>query len=305
MHIAHSIEVGAAKYRKMRAAGETPLPAATYLDSGEDFRIPSRESGRDIPCRILKPQNDEPIKAVFMHIHGGGWVLQDEKSQDDTLQNLADATGVLCISIGYRLAPEHPFPAGPEDCYDAAKWLVDNAEKKFGAPLSFVGGESAGGHLSVLVTLHLLQSPEKMYSNFAFKGLLLHFGCYDLTFTPHAYNFKRPIPLVLDLDLMVHYSDVFLPGMSLEDRKDPSVSPLYANLYDLKLPPALFTCGTEDCLLDDTIFMSAKWMMAGGETVVRVISGGAHGYIMFPEDSHKAPAEGMEAVRQYIRAKLD
>ena len=289
----------------MRAAGETPLPAATYLESAEDFTIPSRESGRGIPCRILKPQNGKPIKAVFMHIHGGGWVLQDEKSQDSTLQSIADATGLLCISIGYRLAPEHPFPAGPEDCYDVAEWLVDNAEKKFGAPLSFVGGESAGGHLSVLVAIHLLQSPKNEYSSFAFKGLLLHFGCYDLTFTPHAYNFNKPVPLVLDLDLMIHYVEVLCPGMSEEDKKHPSVSPIYANLYDLKLPPALFTCGTEDCLLDDTIFMSSKWMMAGGETIVKIIPGGAHGYIMFAESSHKAPAEGMEAVRQFIRAKLE
>ena len=113
-----------------------------------------------------------------MHIHGGGWVLQDEKSSDPFLQGIADATGVLCISVGYRLAPEYPFPAGPQDCYDAAKFLVDNSEKEFGVTLGFVGGESAGGHLSVLVALHLLQSSEKRYSSFNFKGLLLHFGAY-------------------------------------------------------------------------------------------------------------------------------
>jgi acetyl esterase/lipase len=289
----------------MRAAGETPLPKATYLDSAEEFRIPSRESSRDIPCRILKPHNGKPIKGVFMHIHGGGWVLQDEKSQDPALQSIADATGVLCVSVGYRLAPEHPFPAGPDDCYDAAEWLVDHSEKKFGAPLSFVGGESAGGHLGVLVALHLLQSSKKQYSRFTFKGLLLHFGCYDLTFTPHAFNFKKPIPLVLDLDLMEHYGQVFLPDMSVEARKNPAVSPLYAHLYGLKLPSALFTCGTEDCLLDDTVFMSAKWMMAGGEAVVRIVPGGAHGFIMFPENSHPAAREGMETARQYIRSKLN
>ena len=289
----------------MRAAGETPLPKAIYLDSAEEIRIPSRESGREIPCRILKPQNGKPVKGVFMHIHGGGWVLQDEASQDPALQSIANDTGVLCFSVGYRLAPEHPFPAGPEDCYDAAEWLIDNAEKKFGAPLSFTGGESAGGHLGALVALHLLQSPREQYSNFAFKGLLLHYGCYDLTFTPHTYNFKKAVPLVLDLDLMMRYGEVFLPGMSFEERKNPAVSPLYADLYDLKLPPALFTCGTEDCLLDDTVFMSSKWSMAGGQTIVRIVPGGAHGFTMFPENSHPAAAEGMEIIRQYITTKLE
>lgn len=110
-------EVGAAKYREMRAAGETPLPKATLLESAISYSIPSRDSGRKIPCRILKPQNGKPVTSVFMHIHGGGWVLQDEKSQDPILQGIADATGLLCISVGYRLAPESPFPAGPDDCY--------------------------------------------------------------------------------------------------------------------------------------------------------------------------------------------
>ncbi|KAK5246352.1 hypothetical protein LTR40_012035, partial [Exophiala xenobiotica] len=140
-------DVGAQKYREMRAAGETPLPKAVLLDSAEDITIPSRESGRTIPSRILRPQNGKPIRSVFLHIHGGGWVLQDEKSQDPMLQDIADRTGTLVLSVGYRLAPEHPFPDGPNDCYDVAEWLVDNAEAKFGAPLGFTGGESAGGHL--------------------------------------------------------------------------------------------------------------------------------------------------------------
>jgi acetyl esterase/lipase len=253
----------------------------------------------------LKPQNGKPIKSVYLHIHGGGWVLQDEKSQDLYLQSIANATGLFCFSVGYRLAPEHPFPAGPEDCYDAAEWLVDNAEKKFGATLGFVGGESAGGHLSVLVTLHLLQSSEKRYSDFGFKGLLLHFGAYDLSWTPSVYTFKKPEILVLDKDLMDHYIEVFLPGMSEEEKKQPSVSPLYADLMGLKLPAALFTCGTEDCLLDDTVFMSVKWMMAGGETVVKIIPGGPHGYIMFPTDMTETAKMGMEAVEAFVLAKLE
>jgi acetyl esterase/lipase len=270
-------EVGAEKYRQMRAAGETPLPKAVLLDSATSYSITSRD-GNSIPCRILKPQNG-PVKSVFMHIHGGGWVLQDEKSQDLALQTIADATGLLCISVGYRLAPEHPFPAGPNDCYDAAEYLVDNAETEFGAKLGFLGGESAGAHLSVLVALHLVQSSKNQHSSFSFKGLLLHFGAYDLSWTPSVYNFKKPETLVLDRDLMDHFIEVFLPGMTHEEKKHPSVSPLYANLMGLKLPPALFTCGTEDCLLDDTMFMATKWMMAGGDTIVKIIPGGCHGYV--------------------------
>lgn len=239
-----------------------------------------------------------------MHVHGGGWVLQDEATQDPVLQHLADATGVLCISIGYRLAPENPFPAGPEECYDAAEWLVDNAGKQFAAPLSFLGGESAGSHLSALTALHLLQHQEKRYSGFSFQGLLLHFGCYDLTLTPQAYNFKKRVPLVLELDIIREFLKAFLPGKSMEEMKHPSISPLYADLTNLKLPAALFTCGTEDSLLDDTIFMSTKWMASAGEAVVKILPGAPHAYIGFPPDQLEVAREGMAIAVEFMTSKL-
>ncbi|KAJ9650992.1 hypothetical protein H2198_009707 [Neophaeococcomyces mojaviensis] len=296
-------QVGAAKYREMRARGETPLPAATLLDSAEATTIPSRDSGREIPCRILKPTNGKPVTGVYMHIHGGGWVLQTEASQDIVLQDIANTNGVLMFSVGYRLAPEHPFPAGPNDCYDAAEWLIDNAESKLGATLKYVGGESAGGHLSMLVMLHLLQHAKSEYSSFEFKGLILHFGAYDMTWTPSTYIFNPPDVLVLDRDLMNHYAEAFLPGMSYEEKRHPGVSPLFADLNSLRgrLPPALFTCGTFDCLLDDTVFMSAKYQMAGAKTEVLIVPGGCHGYCMYPKDTNGAQADiAMERVAKFI-----
>jgi acetyl esterase/lipase len=239
-----------------------------------------------------------------MHIHGGGWVLQSEDSQDPILQHIADSASVLCISIGYRLAPEHPFPAGPEDCYDAAEWLVDNASSALGAPLCFIGGESAGGHLSMLTTLHLLQHAEKRYRDFRFRGLLLHFGCFDLTMLPQAINFRKRVPLVLEYEIIRKFTAAFLPGKSMEDMKDASISPLYANLKGLELPAALFTCGTEDSLLDDTVFMSAKWMASGGEAVVKILPGAPHGYIGFPRDKLEPAREGMETTLDFMRSKL-
>ena len=300
-----SRQVGAQKYRKMRAAGETPLPKAVYLDAAEDFDIPSRDSGRSIPVRILRPTDNKPIKAVFLHIHGGGWVLQDEKSQDVALQLIANMSNMLCFSIGYRLAPEDPFPAGPHDCYDAAEWLIEHAQSKFGAPLGFVGGESAGGNLSALVALHLLQSPNKKYSSFKLKGLLLNFGAYDLSFTPSNWTFNPSPVLVLDRDLMEHYLDVYCPNTTAAQRKDPAMSPLYADLAKLSLPPALFTCGTSDPLLDDTIFMSTRWMMAGGEAVVKIYPGAPHGYIMFPPDVLTTAKEGLEETRLFVEQHID
>ena len=291
----------------MRDAGETPLPKTVYLDSAKDMEVPSRDPARTIPCRILRPRTTHAIKVVFLHIHGGGWVLQDHKSQDLVLQGIADRNGVLIISAGYRLAPENPFPAGPNDCYDVAEWLVDNATSHFGAPLTFVGGESAGGHLSMLVALHLLQHPQPQYSTFNLRGLLLHYGCYSLLWTPHVYAFQASPSLVLDRDLLDAFAAAFLPGVSDEVKRDPAVSPLYTDLRSLRgrLPSALFTCGTEDCLLDDTLFMSARWMVAGGETVLEIVPGAPHGYIMFPAAVRGSGADvGMRAVDEFLLSRL-
>ena len=300
-------DVGAPEYRRMRAAGETPLPAATYLPSAKDIEIPSRDSSRTIPCRLLKPQNGKSIAGVFMHIHGGGWVLQDQRSQDPPLQLLADSTGLVILSVGYRLAPEHPFPAGPDDCYDVAEYLIEHAQSQYGAPLSFTGGESAGAHLSMLVALHLLQHSNPKFNSFRFKGLLQHFGVYSLTWLPQVYNFNLEPCLVLDRAIMEHFRDAFLPGWTQKTLEDPKISPLYTDLEPLrgKLPAALFTCGTQDCLMDDTVFMSAKWRMAGAEAVVKIIPGVPHGFIMFPRDMRGPRSdEGMRYVEEFVADRL-
>ncbi|EEU33700.1 uncharacterized protein NECHADRAFT_56228 [Fusarium vanettenii 77-13-4] len=304
-------EVGAAEYRRLRAAGKTVLPGPTLLASATAFQIPSRDPDRPIPCRLLRPQNNKPLCAVFMHIHGGGWVLQDETYQDPRLQAIADDHGLLCISVGYRLAPEHPFPAGPEDCYDAAEWLVANAEEILGAPLGFIGGESAGAHLSMLTTIHLLQHDKVEFSSFRLRGIMLHFGCYSVDWTPRVYSYRRGQScLVLDRDSVTDFREAFLPDCPPETLKDPRVSPLYADLESLRgrLPSALFTCGTEDCLLDDTLFMNSKWLVAGGESVLCIIPGAPHGYIMFPRHLVGSGAEaGMRAVDDFlaVRTKID
>ena len=71
-------KVGAGKYRDMRRKGETAFPKPTVIESGQDFSIPSREKGRNIPCRIMMPEISGEVKGVYMHIHGGGWVLMSE-----------------------------------------------------------------------------------------------------------------------------------------------------------------------------------------------------------------------------------
>ena len=203
-------EVGAAKYRLMRENGETPLPKPVHLDRAKDIHIPSREKGREIPCRVMTPEGSNSAsphgdkspapRGVFYHIHGGGWVLQNEGAQDIYLRFLADEHNLTVVSVGYRLSPEDPYPRANEDCFDVGEFLIDNAEREFGAPLLFLGGESAGGHLSACTVFHLLESrPE-----FQFRGLVLNYGAYDVSgFLPQAWHFD--LPLVLDVDIMIKF----------------------------------------------------------------------------------------------------
>lgn len=135
-------------------------------------------------------------------------MLQSEHYQDLMLQRYADEANVTVVSVGYRLAPEHPYPAGNEDCFDVGSYLVENANRDFGAPLAFIGGDSAGGHLSVLTAYFLLQEKPE----FTLKGLVLNFGAYDLSgWLPTTHNFE--LPLVLDRDIMDKFMSLSVPFM--------------------------------------------------------------------------------------------
>ncbi|CZR54624.1 related to lipase 2 [Phialocephala subalpina] len=300
-------EVGAPKYREMRWKGETAFPAPKLLPQAIDISIPSCDSGRDIPCRLMYPsarkteEERKKSRGVVMHFHGGGWVLGDQNSSDPFIQAYADAGDLAVISVGYRHAPEDPFPKGPQDCFDAGEYLLKNAESQYGAPLRFIGGESAGAHLSLLTTFHLL----KKYPDLKLSGLLLHYGCYDLTWLPAAKHFDRN--LILSYKIMDHFVKAFLPDMSLDQRKDPSVSPYYEHLEKFRgrLPSALFTIGTEDPLLDDSVAMATKWMIFGGETILKVYSGSPHGFNRFPHEALKEAGEATEDTHTYIRDCLE
>lgn len=150
----------------------------------------------------------------------------------------------------------------------------------------------------MLTYLHLARSKP----DFRLGGLVLNYGVFDLSFLPQIYNFNSRDTLILDKELMEHYREAFCPGMSLEQLRDPAVSPFYYDLTGLQLPPAMFACGTEDCLLDDTAMMSAKWQMHGGEAVVKIFPGAPHGFTLFPHDKCPEAKQGLDANCAFITA---
>jgi acetyl esterase len=129
---------------------------------------------------VLAPE--VPARGIYLHPHGGGWVLGDCDLQDPLLWDLAQATGLCVASVGYRLAPEHPYPAAPDDCEDAALWLLEHGPVELDTPAVFVvGGESAGANLSVITLLRLRDRHAIMS---AFRAASVIYGCYDVSMTP-------------------------------------------------------------------------------------------------------------------------
>ncbi|KAL2853208.1 Alpha/Beta hydrolase protein [Aspergillus pseudodeflectus] len=295
-------EVGSAQYREMQLSGKTPLPPPVYLPNAIETTVPSRDALRQIPVRVYKPDH-EPSKGVFLHAHGGGWVLGSHDHQDRSLQMFANGTGLTTVSVGYRLAPENPYPAAISDCIDVAEYLVDDPSR-YGS-VRFLGGESAGAYLALLSAFHLLRTRP----SHTISGVVLRYGEYDLAVgLPAIVKSASTKALMIDRYAMERFNSAYLPNLSIEERRDPSLSPLYEDVAALAaatpngLPPALFVCGTADPLLDDTLLMGMKWSIAGGESIVKVFPGAAHGFTVIPG---LPVAEEANAVSvQFMREKL-
>lgn len=258
--------------RRSRYDGKGIFPAPVFVEEARWIDVPSRGGG--LRARIIPPEGE--ATGVYLHIHGGGWTIGAADLHDVQLAELARATGLVVASLEYRLAPEHPYPAAPDDCEDAALWLLERGAAELGAPaIVSVGGESAGAHLAAVTILRLR---DRQGAPDAFRAANLVYGAFDLSGTPSRRLLADA--LVLTDAGMTWFTDNFLPDHDAEQRRDPDVSPLYADLRGL--PPALFTVGTADPLLDDSLFMAARWEAAGNETELRVYADGVHGFNAFP-----------------------
>jgi acetyl esterase/lipase len=260
---------GAENSREARRLGKGPFPVAVKSQRARTLLITGRD-GNKIPLRVIAP---DVVRGVYLHIHGGGWVLGASDLQDPMLEHIADNIGLAVVSVDYRLAPEHPYPAGPDDCEFAAAWLIDNAKAEFGSDVMTIGGESAGGHLAAVTILRM----RDRHGYIGFRGANFVYGVFDLSMTPSQMAFGNRRLVLRTIDMQQFYN-AFLP--TITERRDPDLSPLYADLKGLC--PALFSVGTADALLDDTLFMHARWMAAENSAELAVYPGGAHGFTLFP-----------------------
>jgi acetyl esterase len=239
---------------RREAAGAPPLSAAVIAQlrrpasrNGGALRVepPSEHAverridgpGGAVRVRLLVPSE---VRACYLCVHGGGWALGGPDRQDRTLMGLAAAARVAVVAVDYRLAPEHPHPAAVADCVAALEWLLANGERELGASRVVVGGELAGAHLAALALLVLRDRGQLG----AVTAANLAYGVYDVSMTPSArlWGDRR---IVISTPDLAFFAEHYAPAERLRDR---DVSPLYAQLTGL--PPALFSCGTLDPLLD-------------------------------------------------------
>lgn len=263
-------EVGAQKVRDARAAGTSVFPAPAKSDRAKWIEIDG-PAGK-VKLRVIAP---EKSRGVYLHIHGGGHVLGAADQQDRLLERIADGAKLTSISVEYRLAPENPYPAGPDDCEAAALWVADHL-RDFGGDKLAIGGESAGAHLSATTILRLRDKHGRM----PFNAANLVFGVFDLGMSPSARKFGNTERLVLRTMDIQQFGNAFLPNTTDEQKRAPDLSPLFADLRGLC--PGFFTIGTKDALLDDSLFMHARWVAAGNKGELDIYPGACHGFIAFP-----------------------
>ncbi|CAL9629491.1 Acetyl esterase [Streptomyces sp. enrichment culture] len=256
-------EARAADLASIQADAGTPEPVEQVTDTS----MPG--PGGALPVRVYRPAGEGPLP-VLVYFFGGGWTLGSLDTGDAICRSLANAVGCLTIAVGYRLAPEHKFPAAPEDCFAGLRWAAEHAGRYGGDPSRLaVGGDSAGGNLAAAVTL--------MARDAGGPGLLAQVLVYPntdcLADTPSRRENTDPL---LFNDKSVHwYWDNYLA--SAEHAVHPLASPLRAADHS-GLPPALVITAEYDPLRDEGEEYARRLRDSGVPVEATRYAGMAHGF---------------------------
>ncbi len=233
---------------------------------------------------VIVPKGAGP-HPVMLYIHGGGWIMGSPKTHDKLAKQCA-AEGYLTINLGYRLAPENPFPAGLDDCVFAAKWITSNAKRWNGdANRLAIGGDSAGGNLTA-ATLVALSSDASAPK--ARAGALIY-GVFDF---PALLERAKNNPA---LDGMVR---AYLGPQYQAALNDPRVSPM-RGVKAGALPPCFVICGTADELLPESKAMAEALRRANIESELHLMEEMPHAFMQMNELS--ACRAGLKSMFDFLR----
>jgi acetyl esterase len=243
-----------------------PEPVAEIRDA----TVPG--PGGDIPVRVYRPAPGGRLP-ILVYAHGGGFVFCDLDSHDALCRDIANRIPAVVVSVAYRLAPEHQWPAAAEDVYAVTQWAADNAEDLGGdAQRVVVGGDSAGGNLAAVSSLMARDR-----ASHPLAAQVLIYPVIAANFNTESYRlfgmgFYNPRPA------MRWYWDQYIPAAA--DREHPYASPLRADLAGL--PPAVVVIAGHDPLRDEGMAFADALDAAGVTTTRCVFEGGIHGFMTMP-----------------------
>lgn len=249
--------------------------------------------GGTIPAIAYIPDGSGPF-GVLAFFHGGGFTIGSLAGYDSTLRALTNASGCIVVSVDYRLAPEHPFPAGLEDCYAATEWISENAASFGGDPERLaVGGDSAGGNLatSVAILARDVDGP-----HIAFQLLIYPTTDGDTSRESYA---KYGEGHLLTLDLCKWFTTQYVPDAFRDDVRHRV---LHASSHQ-GLPPAHLLIAECDPLYDEAHAYAQKLEASGVPTTVKTYPGMIHGFFNYSgmlESSRTAVAEAGSILRGAI-----
>lgn len=230
----------------------------------------SDESVGDVPIRIYR--DDQDPTGLVVYFHGGGYVIGSIGLMDNVARELAHSSDAVVVSVGYRLAPEHPYPAGLDDCLSVTQWAMANAARFDVPPQAVaVAGESAGGNLAAATTLRLRDSGASPPCG----QVLIYPGTAGPLVHPSTYEFDG---LVISRKAGERYWAAYRGDPDID--RDPYAAPLTASSV-AGLPPALVVLGGCDLLRDEGRAYAARLREEGGEVDEVCYPGQPHGFVNF------------------------
>jgi acetyl esterase/lipase len=262
-------------------------------DVGELRDASVRGPAGDIAVRIYRPASMSGPAPTVAYAHGGGFVFCDLDSHDGLCRSFANLIPAVVVSVDYRLAPEHPWPAAAEDVLAVTQWAARNADALGGdASRIVIGGDSAGGNLAAVTALMARDRGGP-----ALAGQLLVYPMIAADFNTDSYRlfgkgFYNPRPA------LQWYWDQYVP--SLADREHPYASPLKADLRGL--PPAVVVTAGHDPLRDEGIAFGDALEAVDVPTAQCRYDGGIHGFMTMPmlDIAHRARGEACLALSRLL-----
>jgi acetyl esterase len=280
----------AADLASIRAAGGRPEPVHEVADHW----LPG--PGGQLKLRVYRPSGERDLP-VLMYFFGGGWVLGTVESADGIARSLANAAGCIVAVPGYRLAPEHPFPAAIEDCWAATRWVEANAAALGADPARIaVGGDSAGGNLAAALTLMAQES-----GDLRLTGQLLVYPNTDQLADDESLRASDDPYLFNQHSVRWYRSHYFVDP---DDATNPLASPLLAETL-AGLPPALIITAEFDPLRDQGERYAARLAKDGVPVAVARYEGMIHGFFAMSgslDAGRVAHAQAAKQLREWFTA---